>query len=181
MLTILIRKEIDCKMMKWSTFLAVSILTVILVGCGSGNKSNNASNVKDNAPTSEGSAYDSTNRANDTTKTNDNTQNKAFNFSEFKLDADYGSNQTYEIDFENRNNGADVSISDERKNQKIEGNAAYTKLEPLFKQLKFDVNTPDEEVKKQILKVFNLDPNYHKIELDVKFSDGTKKKYTFTP
>ncbi|MFJ8260779.1 YusW family protein [Rummeliibacillus sp. NPDC094406] len=168
-------------MMRWSTFLAVSILTVILVGCGSGNKSDNASNVKSNVPTSEGSAYDSTNRSTDTTKTNDNTQNKAFNFSEFKLDADYGSNQSYEIDFENRNNGADASMEDQRKNQKIEGNAAYTKLEPLFKQLKFDVNTPDAEVKKQILKVFNLDSNYKKVELDVKFSDGTKKKYTFTP
>ncbi|MGG0658490.1 YusW family protein [Rummeliibacillus pycnus] len=167
-------------MLKWSTFLAVSILTVILAGCGSGNKSDNASNVKKDVPTSEGSAYDSTHRSNDTTSTIDNTQNKAFNFSEFKLDVDYGANQAFEIDFENRNNGADVSISDERKNQKMEGNNAYTQLEHYFKKLTITPSTSDEEVKKQILNVFNIDNSYKTIDLEVKFSDGTKKKYRFT-
>ena len=167
-------------MKKWSTYLAVSVLSIILVGCGSGNKSDNASNVKTDVPTSEGSAYDSTHRSTDTTKSIDNTQNKAFNFSEFKLDVDYGANQAFEVDFENRNNGADVSIEDERKNQKMEGNNAYTQLEHYFKKLTINSTSTDEEVKKQLIQVFNIDNSFKTIDLEVKYSDGTKKKYRFT-
>lgn len=167
-------------MKKWSSYIAVIILSIILVGCGSGNKSDNASNVKTDVPTSEGSAYDSTHRSTNTTKTIDNTQNKAFNFSEFKLDVDYGANHSFEVNFENRNNGADVSIEDERKNQKMEGNNAYTQLEHYFKKLTIDASTPDEEVKKRIINVFNIDNSYKTIDLEVKYSDGMEKKYRFT-
>ncbi|MBJ3792775.1 hypothetical protein I8J38_30180, partial [Bacillus sp. OA1] len=52
-----------------------------------------------------------------------------------------------------------------------------TKLSPLLQELKFDKDTADQEVIDQVVNVFKLDKDYQKFDLEVVFSDGTKKEY----
>lgn len=170
-------------MEKIRMFLALSLLSFLLVGCAS--KGNNATNVHENAPVSESGANTPT-ESNQSTDNNyssvkDKNQAIPFSFSEFDMDVDYGANQAYKVKYENDKNGANASVENERKNEKVEGNKAYAQLEPLFKKLTFTAQSTDEEVKKEILSVFNISNNYQKIDLDVKFVDGVEKKYTFKP
>ncbi|MBO2536638.1 MULTISPECIES: YusW family protein [Rummeliibacillus] len=177
-------------MKKIFSFLPLCLLTILLFGCGAND--DNATNVDQNAPVSESGANEPTETqestdnndtvTDDTTDTTDDTTaGTAFPFSEFSLNVDYGANQAYKVDYENEKDGSEATVEKERENQKIEGNEAYAQLEPLFKRLTFTDKTSDEEVKKEIISVFNIDDTYKKINLEVKFSNGTEKTYTFTP
>ena len=175
-------------MKKWSIVLFTSLVVAMLYGCGS--NSDNATNVNNKAPVSESglNATETTEAPNpnaaapNTTATpNTSTAGAPFSFSEFSLDVDYGANQKYEVEYKNEQTKTESKIEDQRLNKSIEGNDAYAKLEPKFKQLTFDANTSDDEVKKEIISAFDLGKDYNKIQLEVKFADGVEKNYTFTP
>ncbi len=71
----------------------------------------------------------------------------------------------------------EAKIEDHKADVNLTGDEAITKLSPLLQELKFDKDTPDQEVIDQVLNVFKLDKDYQKFELEVIFSDGTKKEY----
>lgn len=50
-------------------------------------------------------------------------------------------------------------------------------LREVLSKLKFDKDTADQEVIDQVVNVFKLDKDYQKFDLEVVFSDGTKKEY----
>lgn len=169
-------------MKKLLTLLTLCLLSVVLFACGKND--DNATNVDNNAPVSESGANEPTesNQSADNNYSSTNDTNAIpYAFSEFSLDVVYGGNQSYKVDYENEKDGAEASVENERKNEKVEGNNALAQLEPLFKKLTFDAKSSDEDVKKEILTVFNIDNKYEKIDLEVKFADGTEKNYTFTP
>ncbi|MCU0094537.1 YusW family protein [Bacillus cereus] len=102
------------------------------------------------------------------------------NFNEFSLDADYqDTKKDYEADYKNiaADKKMEAKIEDHKANVNLTGDEAITKLSPLLQELKFDKDTPDQEVIDQVLNVFKLDKDYQKFELEVVFSDGTKKEY----
>lgn len=138
-------------------------MTVILYGC-------NKDEVKDvpaNAPADQ----------NGTQQTGDTpTDQVTFNFLEFSLDVDYSETESYEVEYEDKNRNR-RKIRGWSKNEKLQGDEAYTKLEPLFKQLNFDSTTPNDEVIDQVIKVFNIEDNYQSIEVDVEFVDGNEKEF----
>ena len=68
-------------------------------------------------------------------------------------------------------------MKDDRNNERIQGDEAYTKVEPLLKQLTFDSTTPNDEVIEQVIKVFNIKDDYQSIEVEVEFADGTEKEF----
>lgn len=117
---------------------------------------------------------------NTNTQTEANVNNVAsespFNFTSFSLDVDYGINDSYEIDYEQEHDGVEASIED-RNNNKIIGNDAYAKLEPIFKSFKFTSASTDQDIVAEVLKAFDLDENYTEIEVDIHFSDGVKKEF----
>ncbi|PFL72661.1 YusW family protein [Bacillus anthracis] len=102
------------------------------------------------------------------------------NFNEFSLDADYqDTKRDYEADYKNiaADKKMEAKIEDHKANVNLTGDEAITKLSPLLQELKFDKDTPDQEVIDQVLNVFKLDKDYQKFELEIVFSDGTKKEY----
>lgn len=102
------------------------------------------------------------------------------NFNEFSLDADYqDTKKDYEADYKNvaADKKMEAKIEDHKADVNLTGDEAITKLSPLLQELKFDKGTPDQEVIDQVLNVFKLDKDYQKFELEVVFSDGTKKEY----
>ncbi|ATP38714.1 hypothetical protein CSE16_00965 [Solibacillus sp. R5-41] len=121
-----------------------------------------------------------------TEQENTNTQNKAntnntanvgaFNFSNFSLDVDYGIDDSYEVDYEQKENGVEASIED-RNNKVIRGNDAYSKLEPIFKSFTFTSASTDQDIISEVLKAFDLDENYQEFEVEIHFSDGSIKEF----
>lgn len=109
---------------------------------------------------------------------NENTAKTAiFNFTDFSLDVDYSATESYDVDYDNERTGMEAELEDDRNNEKLYGDEAYTKLEPLFKQLTFDSTTPNDEVIDQVISVFNIADDYQSIEVEVKFEDGTEKEF----
>ncbi|MEA0566193.1 YusW family protein [Lysinibacillus irui] len=150
--------------MKCKLLLAVSLVTVILYGC-------NKDEVKDvpaNAPADQ-------NASQQTGETP--TDQMTFNFIEFSLDVDYSATESYEVEYEDKKTGIEAKLQDDRQNEKLQGDEAYTKLEPLFKQLNFDSTTPNDKVIDQVIKVFNIDDSFQSIEVDVEFVDGNEKEF----
>ncbi|MEY8350410.1 YusW family protein [Bacillus cereus] len=118
-------------------------------------------------------------------KTTENAKDEApadlkLNFNEFSLDTDYqDTKKDYEADYKNKaaDKKMEAKIEDHKTDVKFTGDEAITKLSPLLQKLKFDKDTPDQEVIDQVVDVFQLDKDYQKFDLEVVFSDGTKKEY----
>ena len=129
--------------------LLLTILSVFLVACGDKEQVDNGNN----------------------------TVTLNHNFAEFNLDIDYSPTEKYEASFEKDVDGFEASIEDQINNEKLHGNEAYDKLNPILEKLTFDATTPNEQVIEEVLSAFGLNPNYIEFELDVLFSDGTPKEY----
>lgn len=148
----------------YKNLLVFSLATGLLYGC-------NKDEVKDvpaNAPTEQNTNQQAGKNV---------TDQVPFNFLEFALDVDYSPTESYEIEYENKKTGLEVKLKDDRNNERIQGDEAYTKVEPLLKQLTFDSTTPNDEVIEQVIKVFNIKDDYQSIEVEVEFADGTEKEF----
>jgi len=150
--------------MRMKLWLVVSLMTVILYGC----TKEKVQDVPANAPTKQNAGQQVSDTA---------TEQITFNFLELSLDVDYSATESYEVEYENKKSGIEARLKDERKNEKLQGDAAYTKLEPLFKQLTFDSTTPNDEVIDQVISVFHITEDFQSIEVEVEFADGNEKEF----
>lgn len=150
--------------LKLKFILAIPLMTIILYGC-------NKDEVKD-VPANAPADQNATQQTGDTP-----TDQVTFNFIEFSLDVDYSATESYEVEYEDKKTGIEAKLQDDRKNEKLQGDEAYTKLEPLFKQLNFDSTTPNDEVIDQVINVFNIEDNYQSVEVDVEFVDSNEKEF----
>lgn len=107
--------------------------------------------------------------------------NSPLRFIDFSLDIEYPNDQSFEVEYEKKSIGIEVKFEDERTYEKKIGKDALVKIHPLLKKLKFNKSTPDADVKKEILSIFNVEGSYRKIELEVKFSDEIEKEFHFYP
>ncbi|WP_409367068.1 YusW family protein [Lysinibacillus sp. 38-6] len=145
--------------------LVFTLVAGLLYGCNKNEEKDVATNAPTNQNTTNQQAGDNV------------TDQVPFNFLEFSLDVDYTATESYEVEYENKKNGIEAKIKDERTNEKIQGDEAYTKIEPLLKQLTFDSTTSNDEVIDQVIKVFNITDDYQSIEVEVEFADGTEKEF----
>lgn len=98
-------------------------------------------------------------------------------FTDFDLDVEYADHKSYDVEYENDGTNIYAELEDDLNGGEYKGDQAYEKFVDALKQLKFDENTSDEDVRKEVLKAFALDENYQSFELDVKFKNGTEKHY----
>lgn len=117
---------------------------------------------------------------NDSDDVTDNTaKDTTFNFTHFSLDVDYDNDISYDVEYENESDGISAEIEDEVNNVHLEGNEAFKKLSKQLEMLTFTAQSADDEVLKQVKDAFQLDESYRKIEVEVRYNDGTKKEYKF--
>jgi len=153
------------KKLRIKYLLTISVMVSLLVGC---NDKEKVTDVPTNAPADQSTAQ----------QAGDNvTDQAAYNFVEFSLDVDYSATESYEVEYEDKRSGIEAKLEDDRNNIRLQGDEAYTKLDPLFKQLNFDSTTPNDEVIDQVIKVFNIEDNYQSIEVEVEFVDGNEKEF----
>jgi hypothetical protein len=152
-------------MKKLSKVVSTLFLAGTLAACGANNDANDTP-----APPQDN------NNATQQENTNQNAQT-TFNFTDFDLDVDYGNQESYEVDYELEKEETETKLEDDRNNIQLEGQEAFDQLRPQLEKLKFDQNTSDDEVVSEVLKAFSLGDDYQDFELEVKFNDGTEKKY----
>ncbi|MGN1402077.1 MAG: YusW family protein [Bacillus sp. (in: firmicutes)] len=155
-------------MKKWTGLcLTAAASIMILGGCGDADDDN--VNMNQGNQTEQGT----------NTETSDGKQTTEHNisFSSFELDVDYNNNKSFEVDYENDNEGTEASIDDELNNRKIKGDEAFQELKNRLESFSFDQNTPEDEVIQEVLNSFDLKNDYKHFELEVTFSDGTVKEY----
>lgn len=150
--------------MRIKFFMAILFTTIMLYGC----TKEKAQNMPTNAPIQQNMNQ----RVGDTA-----TDQVPFNFIEFSLDVDYSATDSYEAEYENKRSGIAAKLQDTRNNENLQGDAAYTKLEPLFKQLTFDSTTPNDEVIDQVISVFHIAEDFQSIKIEVEFVDGNEKEF----
>ena len=151
-------------MKKYKGLLAVAALSIgVLAACGDREE---VTNAPDNAPTEQ-----------DNGGATQIPADAPFNFTQFSLDVDYGSNKDFDVSYENESTGVEASYENDVTNEMLNGNDAYTKLEPIFKGFTFDINTPNEDVIKEVKQAFNVGEDYKELEIDVKFADGSEKEF----
>lgn len=146
--------------------LTIPMIAILLAGC------NNDKEKVEDAPTNVPVEQNTTQQAGDNV-----TDQADYNFVEFSLDVDYSATESYEVEYENKRSGIEAKLEDDRNNERLQGDEAYTKLEPLFKQLTFESTTSNDEVIDQVIKVFNIADDYQSIEVEVEFMDGTEKEF----
>lgn len=176
-------------MKKWTNNVSLVLLVLVLTGCSF------ATNREQSIPvygdtiideenidfTDSVNSKNSSDTQNDQTATNDSNTNTSLRFKEFSLEVDFPNNQSYEMEYEVKSIGTEAKIKDERTNERIIGKDAFAKIQPFLKKLQFTKSTPDADVKKEILSVFKVEENYRKIELEVTFTEGIEKEFTFYP
>lgn len=182
------------KNMKW---LAIPLSLLLLAACGN-NNNDEVTNTPENAPTegttnNNGTTGDNNNNGNTnndmngegatnngaTTNNNavTNANNNAFDFTHFSLDVDYADAQDFDVEYENEQSGVEASYEDDVNNEQFYGNDAYDRMESVFQSFKFNKDTSEDEVIKEVLNAFNLPEDYQKFDLEVRFADGTEKEY----
>ena len=175
--------------MKW---LAIPLSLLLLAACGNDNN-DEVTNTPENAPTEGTTNNNGTtdNNNNNGTTNNDmngegatttnnavtNANNNAFDFTHFSLDVDYGGAQEFDVEYENEQSGVEASYEDDVNNNRYYGNDAYDRMESVFQSFKFNKDTSEDEVIKEVLNAFNLPEDYQKFDLEVRFADGTEKEY----
>lgn len=170
---------------RWLMNIVILGSVIVLFGCSDDARKPKALHEMPVSGSSSSNQTESTNQTITTNHTETNAKNtsveQTFSFSKFSLDIDYANNQSYELDYKKNSNGIEAEIKDDRSNKKVIGKKAYNMIIPKLNKLTFDKNTSDADVKSEILTAFNINENYEKIELEVKFADGTEKKYIFNP
>lgn len=101
----------------------------------------------------------------------------------FDMVVDYQDLETaYAVEYEKDGNGLDIDITDNIDHTEYDttdDSEAFEDLLPAFNQLEFDENTPDEEVAQQLVDAFGLRDDYESIELEVDFTEGGEKEFSY--
>ena len=158
-------------MKRLSLILCMFVLTIFAAGC------NNNNDDAQNNQTNDNQATENNNMNETATDNNTATNETAYPFREFDLEVKYDNLKEYEASYDNDNNGVEASIEDDLKNERVKGNDAVDRLDPIFKKLDIDANTSKDDVISKVIAAFGLDENYQAIDVDITFNDGTEKEY----
>lgn len=177
------------------------LLIVFLAACGTQNNSTNEppkNNPTENNKTAGDIQQDNT-QQNDTqhdesqnepnredtnttdAKSQDDMKNmmEALNFKEIEIEISYGHDKEYNAEIEHHDNGdVQAELEDELNGIEINDDIeAFNAIYPKAKQLDITQQTSKEDVIQQVLSAFDLENNYEKFKVKIKFNDGKKVSF----
>ena len=177
--------------MKRLLITGVSVLALGLAGCGSdaADDTSKDTDVVDTpveqplepatGETGENSTADS--ETDVTTDTNDLATGDAqadmdqLSFKEIELEISYGNDQEYEAEIEQDDNEPiKAKVENEVNGVYLKDQEAFDDLYPKVKNLDLTKDSSDQETIDAVLDGFDLQANYEKFEVKIKFNDGSK-------
>lgn len=168
-------------MNKGKIIFAVLCLLFMLAGCS--GDAEDAANVQENGQAVEQEQTvddDQTNgQENETTPQESKTQEaeSPYPFIKFELDVDYKNDKDFDVEYDNEGNKLEAEIDDDLGNNHLFGEEALAQLKPIFEQFTFDKDTTDDAVISEVIEAFEIDEEFYKFELEVKFKNGIEKEY----
>ncbi len=101
-----------------------------------------------------------------------------FGFRSFNLEVDtMKQKDAVEASFDLDVSETEAEYTDKLKDIKLSGDEAYTKLEPIFKDLGLTKDMTREEVIESVSKAFDIE-DFAEFELEIEFPDGTEQEYS---
>lgn len=174
--------------MKRLLITGVSVLALGLAGCGSDATDNTGEDTEavdkpvqmPLQPATGGTGEDST----DDSETDTTTDSAAgdmqadmdqLSFKEIEIEISYGNDQEYEAEIEQDNNEPiKAKVEDEVNNMYLKDQEAFDDLYPKVKNLDLTKDSSDQETIDQVLDIFDLQADYEKFDVEIKFNDGSK-------
>lgn len=96
-------------------------------------------------------------------------------FKEIDIEVSYGRNNEYEAEIDqDEGQPIEAKVEDEVNGVYLKGQEAFDDLYPKVKELDLTKDSTKEETINQLLKAFGLKNNYTKLEVEIKFNDGSK-------
>ncbi len=179
--------------MKRLLITGVSVLALGLAGCGSDTTDNSVEENSDatNPPveqplepatggTEEKPAEDTKTDAitdSTTSSATDDIQGDMgqLSFKEIEIEISYGNDQEYEAEIEqDTNEPIKAKVEDELNDIYLKDQQAFDDLYPRVKKLDLTKDSSNQETIDAILDAFDLQANYEKFEVEIKFTDGSK-------
>src|SRR5690625_1678206 len=189
-------------MKKLYLLMAALLLTVALAACGTQNNDDGTNadqadegtvnNEDQNNGNNTDDQNDDENMDNEDNTTDNNNETDAasdddmkqkmdeLDYIDFEVSVDYGKNKEYEAKIEkddDDNNGIEEDVEDDLNNVNLNRQEAFNKIYPKVKKLTIDANTSKKDAIMEVLKAFELDPDYNEFELELKFKDGKKVEF----
>lgn len=165
-------------MNKKQLMYALPLSAVLLLGaCGDKDKDKEETTTTTETTTDETTGTTETTQDTEAKETNSIDTNILFK--EFKVEIEYPKGE-YKLKYEKEDEKEKAKLEDEREGKKLEGEEALASYQSTLEQFTFDSATTDDEVKEQLLEYMDIDDDYEKIKLKVKFEDDTHKEYKFT-
>lgn len=175
----------------------ILVLSLVIAACGENNNSEESDNNTNGVTTNDREQNDNTSTENNDSNVADNDvidennqteipednsddqvqKMESLDYIDFELDVKYNNDQEYEVDLELENSYVEAKLEDDLNGTEIAGDAAFDEIYPLVEQLTIDQDTSTDDAITQVLDAFDLPTDYEKFELEIKFKDGTKKKY----
>lgn len=175
--------------------IATLLLATGLAACGTTQNDNDDTNA-DQTEQEIADTEDQDNNADEQTDKGDNTGNTAndndadatsndemkekmdkLDYSEIEIEIDYGKDKEYEAEIEQDNGIIEADLEDELNGIDVKGEEAFNKIYPHVEKLTIDRDTKKRDAIDDVLKAFDLDPDYQEFEVKITFPDGTKVEF----
>lgn len=178
--------------MKRLVITGVSVMALALAGCGTNAKddkveeNSNAANPPVEQPlepatdetnqNTDGAVPDTTTDSSTDSATGDMQANMdKLSFKEIELDVSYGKDKEYEAEIEqDENEPIKAKVEDELNEIYLKGQEAFDDVYSKVKNLDVTKDSSQQETIDRILEAFNLQADYEKFEVEIKFNDGSK-------
>lgn len=180
-------------MKKFMMILSLTAISLFVVACGgTSNTDDNPDNLnnvtedgqnnnqeKDNGTNNDTTDDTTNNDASDTANSDDEVaQMEKLDYIDFELEVAYAKDQEYEVELElTPENNVKAKIEDELNGVKKKGSEAFDELYPLVEKLTIAQDTTKEDAIQEVISVFGLDEAYQKLDVELKFKDGTKLEF----
>ncbi|PIC86792.1 hypothetical protein CSV72_06720 [Sporosarcina sp. P20a] len=177
--------------MKRLIITGVSVMALALAGCGTNATDDQKENSTETNPPVEQPLEPATDDTNQNAgeavpdATTDSSANSAtgdmqaemdkLSFKEIELDVSYGKDKEYEAEIEqDENEPIKAKVEDELNEIYLKGQEAFDDVYSKVKNLDVTKDSSQQETIDSILKAFNLQADYEKFEVEIKFNDGSK-------
>lgn len=102
-----------------------------------------------------------------------------FEFKKFELEVDYpNQEEAIDVNYEEKKDSTEAEFESIADDVDATSDDAMAKLRPLLEKLELKEVMKDEEILTQIIKAFNIEDNYTKIEADITWDNGEEIKIT---